>query len=101
MNKIIKKLAEIRVKYAYATSMFNMFGMPIVVMKTIQDLLRSMNINIHFLVLFGIIVIGLIVAGFILDEIGFYEAEITFQGERNGVLKNIKDDIKTKQDATK
>ena len=94
MNNIIKRIGEMRVKYAYATSLFNMFGMPVVVMKTIQDLLKNMGINIHFLALFIFIVLGLIVAGYVLDKIGLYEAEVTFQGKRNKELQYIKRGMK-------
>jgi hypothetical protein len=84
--KIIKFLAEQRMRLSHASTIFNVFGIPLLIIDRIRTLL---NLNIHFVILYTICLLGLLIVGYILDKIGWFKAEMTYQAERNEVFEKI------------
>lgn len=86
MKTIIKKLAEARMRYAHASSIFSMFGMPFLVSTQLRELMFP---KISLWVFIPTIVFGLLIVGIILDKIGLHKAEISYQAERNAPLMEL------------
>jgi len=86
----IKNIAKIKLRYIYATSWFNIVGMPLLVANLLQEKLLLIGININFIIILisGVICIGIL--GYFLDKWGFYEAENSYASERNREIQEIK-----------
>lgn len=87
LNKVF---AVNRFRFKYAMNFFNMFGMPLLVAKAIQELMLDIGIDIPFILLFGVGLVAIIILGWIFDKMGFIREELSFQGRRNQELQDIK-----------
>ena len=87
MNKFINALAGARMKLSHAAGLFNIFGMPLLIIAKVRELTK---LKIHFAILYPAVILGLLVAGYVLDKIGWYKAEMNYSATRNPVLSAIK-----------
>lgn len=74
-------------RLSHAAGLFNIFGMPLLIISKIRELL---HLKIHFAILYPSVILGLLIAGYVLDKIGWYKAEIDYAATRNPVLSAIK-----------
>lgn len=88
---MIKALAQTRVKYAQATALFNMFGMPMLIADLVQKKLLLIDIQIPFLAILVAGFIFLMVMGEILDRSGWIEEEQSYIGQKNREFKKLHD----------
>lgn len=90
----IDKIAKIKLRYIYATSWFNIVGMPLLVANLLQQKLLALGININFIFILvgGIICVG--IAGYVMDKIGLYESENTYAAKKNKEIQEIKNNMR-------
>ena len=97
----VDRLAQIKLRYIYATSWFNIVGMPLLVANLLQEKLLLMGIKLHFLLILfgGVTVIGIV--GFFMDQIGLYESENTYAAKKNREIQEIKNNMRDNDGRTK
>ena len=72
-----------RWRTAIGYNTIGIFGIGIVVAKTMQDLLIKININIPFFLLFILGVAALWITGYLYVKIGMYSVETEYMTEQN------------------
>jgi uncharacterized membrane protein len=72
---MIKQVVKWKLRLQYASSYFSIIGLPLLVVNLIQEKLTSIGININYLTLLILGIIGLFVFAYFLDILGFWESE--------------------------
>jgi hypothetical protein len=91
---MIEKFREpiVRWKYriGYLSGFITTFAGILIITNTIQNKLDSMGIGIKFLVMLPAIIILTLLAGYLLDRLGFIDSEIDYSNTKNKVLQEIR-----------
>lgn len=70
-----------RIQLGYST--IGVFGIGIVIAKSLQDLLHNAGFDVPFIPLYCLGVVALWVGGYIWDKMGYYSLETEYASERN------------------
>jgi len=97
----ISKLAQIKLRYIYATSWFNVVGVPLLVANLLQDKLLLLGIKLNFLIILLVGVISIAIIGFWMDKMGLFEEENTYAAKRNREIQEIKNNMRDNDGRTK
>lgn len=84
---MIEAFARIRQRIGYAASWFGMLGVPLLVVDLIQKKLELINVHIPFLVLTGSTMLGMALGGYLLERIGFIDAEYKWNWDRSRAMQ--------------
>lgn len=94
MNQLKNKLAIIKWHISLGYGTLGIFGIGLVIAKTMQDILYSINIGVPMIYLYPAGVLILWATGYIYDRSGMYSAEGTYGCERNEFMKGLKKEEK-------
>ena len=94
MMKIINTIAALKVRTNHSVGYLNLFGVPLLIADLIQDKLLLLGIELPFIIIVVVGIIGILIIGFMFDRIGLQEAEISYTSKRNKYLTEIRDSIK-------
>jgi uncharacterized membrane protein len=86
--KVIKFITRWKLRLQYAGSYISIVGMPLLLVDLLQEKLQAVGVVIPYIVLFGIAAATMLIAGWLFDVFGVWEAENDYGYEKQGKLRS-------------
>jgi hypothetical protein len=98
VNTLKRRMIIVKWQIGLGYGVLGMFGMGLVIAKTVQDIFLSINIGIPMVMLYPAGVLTLWLVGFIYDRGGWYSIESSYGFERNEYMERRFPKVSEKKD---